>query len=272
MLDDDEDFDWLSYYRAQYAEAVTEEKIKSIANEYKGSEQEKQDLLAAYTRFKGNLARVYGHVMLSDILEDDDRFRDIINKAIEEDEVESFPAYEKETDESREKAKEQERKRRAKFDEKVAAKESAKGKSKGKTGKAAASDSLADLAALIQNRQRARAGNLFAGLEERYAQQSGRKRGAPSDGPPEEAFAKNAKKLKKAKESRKKKQVASDDEEDEDEIDLEKDSNHGSVKGDGDEDDEEFAGFEEEEERPKPKKKRARRGGSAKKAAKRAAK
>jgi DnaJ homolog subfamily C member 9 len=40
-------------------------------------------LLAAYTSAKGDLAKVYESVMLSDVLEDDERFLKIIREEIE---------------------------------------------------------------------------------------------------------------------------------------------------------------------------------------------
>ncbi len=74
--------------------------------------------------------------MLSDILVDDDRFMQIINDAISKGEVESYPAYAKETDETRRKAKKAEEKRRADFEKRQAAEEAKQenaGRSNGKS-------------------------------------------------------------------------------------------------------------------------------------------
>jgi DnaJ family protein C protein 9 len=172
--------------------------------------------------------------MLSDILEDDDRFRKIIDEAIDKGEVENYPAYESENkDAIREKAKEAERKRREEFvknygtSKEAAEKAKLKQKSKGKKD---AEGDLGDLAALIQQRQRARMGNLFDKLEEKYAPKSrGTKRATPMDDEPtEEEFQATRKRLAAQSKSRRstKKVVESDHEEeegldDEEDIDLE---------------------------------------------------
>ena len=70
------------------------------------------------------------------------------------------------------------------------------GKGKGAKGKGGGMD---DLAALIQQRQKARAGDFFAGLEAKYTPKKGKKRPSPEDEPPEEAFQRNAVKGKKGK-------------------------------------------------------------------------
>ena len=72
-------------------------------------------------------------------------------------------------------------------------KEAGAGRGKGKGG------GMDDLAALIQQRQKARAGDFFAGLEAKYTPKKGKKRPSPEDEPPEEAFQRNAVKGKKGK-------------------------------------------------------------------------
>ncbi len=46
--------------------------------------------MAAYEEFEGDMDMVYESVMLSDVIEDDERFRGIIDQAIEGGEVESI--------------------------------------------------------------------------------------------------------------------------------------------------------------------------------------
>ncbi|KAG9388213.1 DNAJ domain containing protein [Pyrenophora tritici-repentis] len=82
-MEDDDDFNWLKFYREQFENVVNEEAINNVANEYKGSAEERRDLIKAFKKVKGNLDRVYGIVMLSDILVDDDRFRQILDEEIE---------------------------------------------------------------------------------------------------------------------------------------------------------------------------------------------
>lgn len=169
-----------------------------ISNQYKGSAEERNDLLNAYTNFEGRLSAIYQHVMLSDILEDDDRFRQILDEEISKGTIESFEAYERENnDASRQKVKDAEKKRRADWDKQEAKKEAAskasgKASSKPKSKKKE-SGSMGDLAALIAQRQKSRQGNFFDHLEAKYAPKGrGGKRASPMDEPPEEMFAATA--------------------------------------------------------------------------------
>jgi len=222
-MEDDDDFNWLKYYREQFENIVNEEAITNVANEYKGSAEERRDLIKAFKKAKGNLDKVYGLVMLSDILLDDDRFRQILDEEIENGTVPSYPAYEKETDETREKAKETEKKRREDFDKRQAKEEArpANGKPKPKPkAKKSGGDDMAGLAAMIQQRQKARQGNFFDSLEAKYAPKSrGSKRSTPMEEPPEEAFNTNRKKQKTNSRSKK----AKDDSEDEEMVSGEED-------------------------------------------------
>ena len=99
---DDEGFDWKDFFDG-LCEKVNEDAINQFKKEYQNSEEEKADLLAAYTKFEGSMDEIYEHVMLSDVLDDDARFRAIIDKAIEEGEVIKYKAYSQETSSSRKK-------------------------------------------------------------------------------------------------------------------------------------------------------------------------
>ncbi|KAL7817662.1 hypothetical protein V8C44DRAFT_321370 [Trichoderma aethiopicum] len=204
---DSEGFDWSEYYREQYKDAVSEDAIKKFAAKYKHSDEEKDDLLIAYEECEGDMDQVYERVMLSDVVEDDERFRKIIDEAIEAGDVPSYPAYKKEN-----KRKRTARAKAAKAEE-AEAEELAKelgvhdkifgGKAKGKKGKGSSED---DLAALIQKRQKDREGDFFSRLEEKYGAKpkgkgKGKKRAAQEDEeePSEEAFQAAAARLKKAK-------------------------------------------------------------------------
>lgn len=98
---DEDDFCWAKFFREQYKDVVTEESIEQFAKVYKGSSEERDDLLTAYTKSKGKWEYIYEVVMLSDPLEDEDRFRVIIDQAIKEDEVKSYRAYTSETQKSK---------------------------------------------------------------------------------------------------------------------------------------------------------------------------
>ncbi|KAM7224122.1 hypothetical protein V8F06_000595 [Rhypophila decipiens] len=98
---DADGFSWSDYYRAQFADVITPENIAKFEAEYKGSDEEKDDLLAAYQEFEGDMDKVYEHVMLSNVLKDDERFRSIIDEAIDKGEVEGYRKYTRETKKAR---------------------------------------------------------------------------------------------------------------------------------------------------------------------------
>jgi DnaJ family protein C protein 9 len=223
-LVEDGDFNWLNFYREQFENVVNEEAINKLSNEYKGGEDERRDLVKAYKKGKGNLSVIYELVMLSDILEDDDRFRQIVDEEIANGNIKSLPAYEKETDATRQKAKDAERKRREDYDKQEARKEAKKKSGEPADGKVASKakpkskkggvDDMAGLAALIQQRQKARAGNFFDQLEDKYAPKSrGSKRSTPMDEPPEEMFEANRAKKPKRNDRAKKDRDEDEDEE-----------------------------------------------------------
>jgi DnaJ family protein C protein 9 len=185
----DEDFDWMDFYREQLSAMLDTRAISDFQKKYQGSDEEKKDLLEAYEKFEGGMDEIYDSVMLSNVLDDDVRFRAIINKAIADKEVEAFPKYSNETEEQRQ-ARIKRAQKEAKMAEKHAKKLEAEKKkkaaasSKASTGPAAGED---DLLAMITKRQQDRGQGFLAQLEEKYAGK-GKKRGA-ADEPPEEAFA-----------------------------------------------------------------------------------
>lgn len=194
---EDDTFDWVSYYREQYADVVTASAIENFADKYKGSEEEKRDVLSWFEKCEGKMAKLYKNVMLSDPAEDEERFREIIDAAIENEEVEAYEAYTQESENSRKKRVDAARKRKekeAREAEKHAAelgigKDLKKTKAKGKKEK---DDGMGDLAALIGQRQQGRSDNFLADLEAKYAPKGKAKAGAKrgTEEPPEEAFAK----------------------------------------------------------------------------------
>lgn len=88
-----DDFDWKSFFKAQFAETVTIEKLDNLKATYQGSEDEKRDVLDAYRRRKGNLTKMFKDIMLSNPLDDEDRFKSIIDAAIAANEVPPYDAY-----------------------------------------------------------------------------------------------------------------------------------------------------------------------------------
>lgn len=196
--EDDTEFAWSDFYRAQFAEVVTEEAVGKFKAEFQGSEEEKLAVIAAYVTGEGDLDFLFEEVMLSDPVADEDRFRSIIDHEIAEQRVEAYAAYVGETKASR-------KKRRAKAEREARlAEETARELGVGdelfkkKNGKGGEDHS--GLAALIQTRQRERATDFFADLEAKYAPapKKGKKRAAVEE-PPEEAFARTEKRRKRSR-------------------------------------------------------------------------
>lgn len=193
---DDDDFNWTAFFREQYDNVVNGQSLDTIKNDYQGSDEERSDLLGAYEKYKGNMDRIYAEIMCSNVLEDDDRFRKIIDDAIAAEEVQAHKKYTQESE-----AKKQRRFKNAQREGKeamdladelgVTEKIFGKGKAGNKSKKG---DDEAGLAALIQQRQKGRQENFFDSLEAKYGveQKKPKKRAMAEDEPPEEAFQRNA--------------------------------------------------------------------------------
>ncbi|KAF6240560.1 hypothetical protein HO173_001229 [Letharia columbiana] len=252
---EDDDFNWTDFFRAQWADTVTSTTIGSFKDRYQGSDEEKRDVLVSYTQAQGKLNSVFSQVMLSNPLHDEDRFREYIDHAIEDGEVEAYDAYAKEPQKQRD-----QRQARAKRDGKEAedyAKKLGKydqifGDGSGKSNKKGSKqDEGPDLTELIQQRQRSRADTFLDDLEAKYVEpkrssakrQNGKKR--KLEEPPEELFQRSQQKKQKAAQPE-------DYDEDEEEIDLE---NATPVSEDED----------EEEVQPAKTRKRVVRGGKGRK-------
>ncbi|KAH1614106.1 hypothetical protein KXX21_001598 [Aspergillus fumigatus] len=213
----DEDFDWTEFYRDLYSNSVDTEAIDKLKKEYQGSAEEEKDILEAFDRHRGDMDRVYESVMLSNVLDDDERFRATIDKAIAEGKVEAYKKYtdepakkrqarikraHQEAKEAEELAKELEEKKRPKTEVKEKAPTKKKAKSKN------ISD-LGDLAAAIKQRQANRMESLIEKWQTEADTLEGgngkrTKRKTLFEEPPEEAFAATAarqasKKTKKSK-------------------------------------------------------------------------
>ncbi len=192
---DDDDFNWTDYFREQSAAIIDGSTITQIKREYQGSQEEKDDVLAAYEEFEGDMDAVYEQIMCSNVLDDDERFRTIIDTAIKDESVEAYKKYTKESKTSKKqrvnKAK-QEADDAMELAEELGVKDKLFGNGRGNgSTKGGEADALA---ALIQQRQQGRAENFFDNLEAKYGggKQGKRKGNEPS----EEAFQKNTKKAR----------------------------------------------------------------------------
>lgn len=204
---DSEGFSWSDFYREQYRDAVTADAIEKFAKQYKGSDEEKDDILMAYEEHKGNMDKIYESVMLSDVLQDDERFRAIIDEAIASEDVPAFKAYTKESKKSKEariKAAKQESTEAEEYAKELGVHDKLfgnKNKKDGK-GKSKAESSEDALAALIQNNQKRR-GDFLDNLAAKYgatpSPKRGKKRATLEEEPSEEAFQAAAARLKRGR-------------------------------------------------------------------------
>lgn len=205
---DSEGFNWSDYYREQFKDTINAEAIEKFAKKYKGSDEEKDDVLIAYEQYEGDMDGVYETVTLSNVLEDDERFRAIINKAIRDQDVPNFKAYARESKtrrEARVKQAREEAKEAEDYAKELGVHDDIFGGKKGKKSKESSEDGLA---ALIQRRQQDRSESFFDHLEAKYGGGSGggkKKKGKKRDAeeePSEEAFQAAAAKLNNAKKHR----------------------------------------------------------------------
>ena len=220
----DDDFNWSDFFRAQWAEAVTGERLDNFKSTYQNSEEERRDVLKAYTASKGKMNGVFRMVMLSNPLDDEERFRGYIDQAIKEGGAEGYDAYVNESKKTRD-----ERCRRARKEAKEAEEhakesgihESIFGPGDGKPKKSGKGNSESALADLIQQRHKTQSSNFLDDLAAKYAggkkaTNRGKKRNR-EDEPSEEAFQKTAERLKRRK------AVEVEDEDEEDMMDVSKD-------------------------------------------------
>ena len=189
---EDDDFNWTDFFREQTASMVDGAMIEKIKQEYQGSDEEQEDVLNAYEESEGNMDAIYEQVMCSNVLEDDERFRKIIDQAIKDGRVQAHKSYTNESKASKKKrvanAKAEESEAMELADE-LGVKDKLFGN--GKKGKKKENDDDA-LKAIIQQRQQSRGDSFLANLEAKYGGGGKRK----DQEPPEEAFARNAKKTR----------------------------------------------------------------------------
>ena len=198
-IDGDEDFSWADFFRNQYRDVVTADRIEEFKTSYQGGEEEKEHVLEAYERCQGDIVKIFDLVMVSDMLEDEERFRTIIDAAIEAGDVEDYAKYSKETEKKRKARIASAKKRRAKEEKEAeAAKEEIEEQKGGAVSKPQKKKKMAggdfDLGAEIARRQEARgvqSAAFFEGLEAKYGDKGGKR--TAMDEPPEEAFAANRK-------------------------------------------------------------------------------
>lgn len=187
---------------------MTGHRINNFKSTYQNSDEERCDVLKAYTSRSG-WDGIYRNVMLSDPLDDEERFRGYIDQAIKDGEAEGYTWYLNETQEKRDRRLSQARKKKtaeSKKAEQHAKKLGVYDKLFGEEGDKSGKNSKAgtdDLAAIIQQRAKDKAANFLDDLEAKYGGKkvsSTRKKGEKGDimdEPPEGAFEKTAARRKK---------------------------------------------------------------------------
>ncbi|KAI4203312.1 MAG: hypothetical protein LQ350_002009 [Teloschistes chrysophthalmus] len=196
--DDSDDFNWLSFFRAQFTQNFAED-LEQFSASYKCSEEEKNHLLAAYTKYEGKMNRIYEAVMLSNPLDDEQRFQAIITDAISLGQVQSYDAFAKETQKSKDARMETARReaREAEDEKKINKTYQSIFGGDGKGGRGGTND----LAAMIQGRQQERQNGFMERMEAKYggggktAGGKGKKRKQEETEPDEAAFERNQKRV-----------------------------------------------------------------------------
>ena len=91
-VDDDSvpsDRDWTEYWRLLYKK-ISEEDVRQFHEGYKGSEEEMEDLKAAYLAGEGDMDKIMDTVLCASVLDDEERFREILGEWIEEGDVPKY--------------------------------------------------------------------------------------------------------------------------------------------------------------------------------------
>ena len=146
------------YYRGLYRK-VTEDDVDAFFRTYRGSDEEREDVVAAYAKFQGDMGKVFMWVMCSDEALDAHRFADMVDDAVSAGSAAPSDAFE---DWAR-----RVRARPAPRDPLAATKTPARKPGGGRGARANGGDA-GDLAALILARRESRADDLFASLEAKY--------------------------------------------------------------------------------------------------------
>ncbi|CAM9510181.1 unnamed protein product [Sphacelaria rigidula] len=156
---------WCEYWRTLFPK-ITEADIDSFSVKYKGSEEETRDVLAAYKKAKGNMCAVMDSIMLATDA-DEERFRGLIELAMQRKEVPSFAAFRKAAEKKTAGAAKAAAKRKAKADKEAAEAEELMAKIKGRHKE------RSDATSLSTHRSR-QFDSMVSSLEERYGGASAR--------------------------------------------------------------------------------------------------
>ncbi|KAI8825823.1 uncharacterized protein EV422DRAFT_575708 [Fimicolochytrium jonesii] len=181
------DASWEEYFRRLYSQ-VTEEKILEFEKTYKGSEDERADVLAEYEKHKGDVYKILDCVPVA-TFDDFDRFRAIIQSAIDAGDARSYKIftiadpkrYAREKKKADAEAKEAEEALRE-----IRARKSKKGGSAKHSGHSADADAhVSDPLKMIAVNSKKRMDSLLESLQAKYAPSKGSKKKGVKEAPSE---------------------------------------------------------------------------------------
>jgi len=147
----DSEADWENYWRLLFPK-ISDQDIENFFAKYTDSQEEEDDLIKLYNRFKGDLDLISE----THITYDEERTVEHLNRLIDEGKIERLSAFTKESS-----SKKERRRKRAQRDAREA--EKAKKEMKEKES------NIGDLAALIQSRSQKNFDSMIANLEAKYA-------------------------------------------------------------------------------------------------------
>ncbi|KAI9247205.1 hypothetical protein BDA99DRAFT_526369 [Phascolomyces articulosus] len=176
------DKSWNDYFKELWDGVVNKETIEKFAAEYKGSEEERKDVLKRYEECKGDMDNILTFIECSNA-KDGERFTKMIQKAIDEGQVVLYPSFYKTTTTKAHQI-------RIKKEEQNEKKWEANEKKKKKKQKANDDDDISSdgLLAMIKARQKDRAARLDA-LADKIAEKEGLNNNQQEyDGPSEDEF------------------------------------------------------------------------------------
>uniref|UniRef100_K3WTQ8 J domain-containing protein n=1 Tax=Globisporangium ultimum (strain ATCC 200006 / CBS 805.95 / DAOM BR144) TaxID=431595 RepID=K3WTQ8_GLOUD len=197
---------WVDYF-ARIFPKVSEADITKFSDEYRFSDEEQRDVLDAYSKLKGHMQSILDTIMLS-TEDDEERFAEMIEKAIKNKEVKSLPKWREYVRAKASKPKKQEsaaqqKRKQAKKDKEAREAEELMRKVRGNQQERANGGSVSTLSS---KRERGFE-SLLASLETRYAEKPGKGKSAKKsrkaddtfEEPSEEAFLAAQKRLKLSK-------------------------------------------------------------------------
>ena len=164
------------YYRGVYRK-VTEEDVDAFHDSYRGGDEERRDVVEAYVKFAGDMAKVFMWVMCSEESLDSHRFADIVEAAVADRVAPKFNAFQTWVKAIRKKPapKDPLKKRSGR----KLPKSGGKAKSGGAGGDGDGDGDGGNLMALIRARGASRAAaadDLFARLEAKYGHDDGKRK------------------------------------------------------------------------------------------------